>query len=77
MKEKDFKKYMADVISEINKHKWFESEKRKKDIGFQEAAMDWIPKYANKYREHWERVHKVKIDNNDILYQNKILNINF
>lgn len=34
---------------EILRHKWIESEKRGKDIGFERALLDWI----RKHRENW------------------------
>lgn len=30
---------------EIEKHKWIESEKVNKDIGFEDALLDWISKH--------------------------------
>ena len=34
------------VISEINRHKWLESEIAGYDIGFEAAAEDWLRKHA-------------------------------
>jgi hypothetical protein len=34
---------------EILRHKWIESEKQGKDIGFERALLDWI----RKHRENW------------------------
>lgn len=34
---------------EILRHKWLESEKAGKDIGFERALLDWI----RKHRESW------------------------
>jgi hypothetical protein len=34
---------------EILRHKWIESEKKGKDIGFERALLDWI----RKHRENW------------------------
>lgn len=34
---------------EILRHKWIESEKSGKDIGFERALLDWI----RKHRENW------------------------
>lgn len=31
--------------NEIDKHKWIESEKVGKDIGFDTALIDWVTKY--------------------------------
>lgn len=36
---------------EILKHKWIESEKKGKDIGFERALLDWI----RHHRENWRR----------------------
>jgi hypothetical protein len=36
---------------EILKHKWLESEKLGKDIGFERALLDWI----RKHRENWRK----------------------
>ena len=35
---------------EILKHKWIESEKAGKDIGFEQALTDWILKHRSKWR---------------------------
>jgi len=34
---------------ELLKHKWIESEKAGKDIGFESALLDWIKKYRKKH----------------------------
>ena len=44
-----------DMKNEIMKHKWIESEKAGKDIGFEQALVDWI----NKHRTGWV-IHKIK-----------------
>jgi Domain of unknown function (DUF4032) len=36
---------------EILKHKWIESEKAGKDIGFERALTDWIVKHRSKWRK--------------------------
>ncbi len=36
---------------EILKHKWLESEKVGRDIGFERALLDWIRKHRNSWRE--------------------------
>jgi len=33
------------------KHKWIESEKAGKDIGFEKALLDWIVKHRSHWRE--------------------------
>lgn len=35
---------------EILKHKWIESEKAGKDIGFERALLDWIRKHRDGWR---------------------------
>ena len=42
---------------EILRHKWIESEKRGKDIGFERALLDWI----RKHRESWRNARNSKI----------------
>jgi hypothetical protein len=37
--------------AEILKHKWIESEKAGKDIGFEKALLDWIVKHRSNWRE--------------------------
>ena len=34
-----------DMKNELMKHKWIESEKAGKDIGFEKALVDWIEKH--------------------------------
>lgn len=41
---------------EILRHKWIESEKAGKDIGFERALLDWI----RKHRECWRTSRKDK-----------------
>ena len=36
---------------EIMKHKWIESEKAGRDIGFERALTDWILKHRSKWRK--------------------------
>ncbi len=42
---------------EILRHKWIESEKQGKDIGFERALLDWI----RKHRESWRSARNTKI----------------
>lgn len=46
---------------EILRHKWIESEKQGKDIGFERALLDWI----RKHRENWRGARKVKLEKKD------------
>lgn len=41
---------------EILRHKWIESEKQGKDIGFERALLDWI----RKHRENWRSTRTPK-----------------
>ncbi len=38
-----------DVLKEINRYKWIQSEKEGSDIGFERAAREWINSYSNSY----------------------------
>lgn len=49
-----YNRFVHDQIQEILKYKWIESERAKRDLG-DEACIDWIMKYADIYREEWER----------------------
>ena len=42
------------AIHEIRKHKWIESEKKGKEIGFATAALDWVRKHG----DDWLRAYK-------------------
>jgi hypothetical protein len=41
---------------EILRHKWIESEKQGKDIGFERALLDWI----RKHRESWRKARNTR-----------------
>lgn len=38
-----------DILNEINKYKWLESEKAGSDIGFERASREWINFHSKKY----------------------------
>lgn len=38
------------ALKEIRKHKWIESEKQKREIGFATAAVDWVKKYGQDWK---------------------------
>lgn len=40
------------VREEIRKHKWIESEKKGRDIGFITAAIDWIKNHGEEWRKY-------------------------
>jgi len=44
-----YKEFLAER-EEILKHKWLESEKTGKDIGFERALLDWIRKHRDGWR---------------------------
>jgi hypothetical protein len=39
----------------VLKHKWIESEKAGRDVGWEWALVDWLVKYRNKWRESQSR----------------------
>jgi len=45
-----YKEFLAER-AEILKHKWIESEKAGRDIGFEKALLDWVMKYRSNWRE--------------------------
>lgn len=44
------------VIEEINRHLWIESEKAGYDIGFEKAAQDWLERFS----KAWINYHMPK-----------------
>jgi hypothetical protein len=48
-KDNLYQKFM-ELKNEIEKHKWIESEKNGRDIGFEKALLDWIIKYRSNWR---------------------------
>jgi hypothetical protein len=45
-----YREFLAER-EEILKHKWIESEKAGRDIGFDRALTDWIVKHRSKWRK--------------------------
>jgi hypothetical protein len=45
-----YKEFQAE-LEEILRHKWLESEKAGRDIGFEQALTDWIMKHRSKWRK--------------------------
>ncbi|WP_269525047.1 hypothetical protein [Coraliomargarita parva] len=45
---------------EILRHKWLESEKLGRDIGFERALLDWIRKHRENWRKSRKGVEKTK-----------------
>lgn len=54
-----YKEFLAER-EEILKHKWIESEKAGKDIGFEKALLDWIVRHRSNWRER--RIKEARID---------------
>ena len=48
------KKLLADrrVVEEINRHLWIESEKAGRDIGFENAAEDWLKHFSKAWMDY-------------------------
>lgn len=40
---------IPEVVEEIHRHLWIESEKSGSDIGFDKAASDWIERYSESW----------------------------
>jgi len=40
---------------EILRHKWYESQKRGHDIGFELAQVDWRIKHGSQWRKEWQQ----------------------
>lgn len=53
MNEKELRIFLMAQIEEINRYKWIESEKRCQDIGFQQAAFEWIGKHSARFKDNW------------------------
>ena len=45
-----YREFLAER-DEILRHKWIESEKRGRDIGFDTALLEWVIKYRNGWRK--------------------------
>lgn len=45
--------YNQAQIDQIMIYKWIESEKKECDIGFNQAAREWISKYGHSFRLNW------------------------
>lgn len=40
------------VVEEINRHQWIESERAGHDIGFDNAAADWLERFSKTWMEY-------------------------
>ena len=51
---------------EILRHKWLESEKQGRDIGFEKALLEWIVKHRAAWRDdRMRRLRAQQLDNAD------------
>ena len=46
---------------EVMRHKWIESEKVGRDIGYDAALIDWVMKHKSKWKKA-QRFFKIKLD---------------
>ena len=65
-----------DILSEINKYKWYESEKAREDIGFEKASREWINRYSKQYlASHPNKTALLWLKSNPIInFLNKEIN---
>lgn len=49
-----YKEFLAER-EEILRHKWIESEKEGRDIGFERALIDWVVKHRSRWRAERRR----------------------
>lgn len=54
-RKKKIDKDLRAQLKEIERHKYFLSEKAGVDVGWEAAARDWIKIHASAWREWWER----------------------
>ncbi len=54
MNEELVKKLLTnrEVIDEINRHRWIESEKVGCDIGFERASLDWLERFSQAWMDY-------------------------
>ncbi len=49
-----YKEFLAER-EEILKHKWIQSEKLGRDVGFEKALLDWIVNHQTEWRQKRQR----------------------
>ena len=66
---KDNYPYFRDprALDEIRKHKWIESQKQGREIGFATAALDWIKKHG----AQWKEIHADQAKDNRIFIEQR------
>ena len=53
--------FFKKLEGEILRHKWLESEKVNRDIGFESALIDWM----KNHRKSWIKANKNPVDKSD------------
>jgi len=51
MEDKNFCDRIQEILEEIQKHKWLESEKAGRDIGGNKAALDWLTNHYDGWKK--------------------------
>jgi len=66
---KDKYPYLTDprALAEIRRHKWLESQKAGREVGFATAAVDWIRAYG----AEWKDIHAAEIRDRDIFIERR------
>ena len=66
---KDSYPYLRDprALEEIRKHKWIESQKQGREVGFATAALDWITNYG----QQWKEIHAGEYKDNRIFLEQR------
>ena len=54
MNREELCRYNEAQREQIMIYKWIESEKKKNDIGYNNAAREWISKYGHQFRNWWD-----------------------
>ena len=52
--------YYKSELEQIQKHKWIESEKAGKDVGFSFALTDWIRYHRKAWRESIKKTSSIR-----------------
>tara|TARA_R110001592_G_scaffold349186_1_gene643995 strand:+ start:297 stop:506 length:210 start_codon:yes stop_codon:yes gene_type:complete len=51
-------RYYKKELEEVLKHKWIESEKAGRDVGFNVALVDWIRHHRETWRKSIKKPHR-------------------
>jgi len=49
---RQFMKKVQEIVREIERHKWIESEKVGRDIGGNRAALDWLARHYEQWKKN-------------------------